>query len=427
MHMGTETRKRKVAAVVLAAGLAAGIGVGCSVDEPRPTMTGPSEFALSIGMLASPDQLPRDGSSESVVTVTVRNESGQAVAGQRLAVTANVGSLSATEVVTGENGQASFTFVAPTTSASGGVNNASLSITPIGGTTRTNFPRTLVIPLTGTSGVTSATVPTASFTFAPSAPTRNDTVTFDASASTDEGTTCLDRCTYTWNFGGEATGSGRIATHRFQDVRTYAVTLTVTDAAGTTGTTTQNVVVTAGTAPTASITFSPSSPGIFEPVNFTSEASRVGQAGRTLASHIWQFGDGTNATGLRVSKSYNTTGTYTVTLTVTDNVGAQGTATTSVTVVTGVTAAFDVSNPTDTSFTVYFNAEKSLGSTTGFGSRNVITKYIWHFGDSNEEEETATPRISHTFGAATAYTVTLTVEDSAGRRATTSTSITVAF
>jgi PKD repeat protein len=252
-------------------------------------------------------------------------------------------------------------------------------------------------------------------------------VTFDASASTDEGVRCLDLCTYSWTFGGEATGSGRIVTYQFQNARTYAVTLTVTDAAGTRGTTTQNVAVSAGTDPTASFNVSPSSPGIFETVYFTGEASRVGQGGRSLVSHLWQFGDGTNGSGLRVTKRYDTTGTYTVTLTVTDSAGAQGTTTTNVTVVTGVTASFTSSNPADGSFVVYVNAEGSLGSHTGFGSRNLITKYIWDFGDGSDEEETSSPRHRHTFDRESTYRITLTVEDAAGRRATTSASITVVY
>lgn len=421
--MGINIR-RHTRSLGLAAIVAVGAGAGCSVEEPSPSLTGPSEFGLSLSLVAAPDQLPRDGSSQSVVTVTVRNEAGRPVTGQRLAVSANVGTVSQTEVVTGENGSATFAFQAPASTV--GANSASVQVTPIGGTARTATARTLVIPLTGGSGVTSVTAPTADFTFSPSAPTIGQTVTFDATDTKDEGATCLDLCTYSWNFGGEATATGRIVTYGFRAARTYAVTLTVTDGAGSIGTKTKNVAVTEGDAPEASITFSPSSPAIFEPVNFTGEASTVGVAGRRIVSHVWQFGEGTSATGIRVSKTYSVTGTYTVTLTVTDSAGRQDTTTKDVTVVTGVTASFTSSNPTDGKLDVFFNAEGSKGSSTGFGSRNLITKYIWHFGDSNDEETTSSPRVAHTFGAATAYTVTLTVEDSAGRRATTNSSITVA-
>lgn len=52
----------------------------------------------------------------------------------------------------------------------------------------------------------------------------------------------------------------------------------------------------------------------------------------SVASYAWNFGDGGTATGPIVGHTYNSAGTYTATLTVTDNVGAQGSATTKITV-----------------------------------------------------------------------------------------------
>lgn len=410
-----------------AAALAAlsGILAGCSLEEPSaPTFTGPSEFALSVALSATPDQLPRDGSSQSIVTVVVRNDAGRPVSGQRLAVTSNVGTVSQTEVETGEDGRATFAFVAPEAGTAG--NTAVVRVVPLGENFQDQVSRTVTIALTGRSGVTSATAPTADFSdAAPSAPTIGDLVTFDATATKDEGINCLDLCTYSWNFGGEATGTGRIVTYRFKAARTYAVTLTVTDAAGSIGTKTKNTAVTEGTVPTASISFSPSSPGTFETVNFTGEGSRVGQAGRTIVNHQWQFGDGTNASGLRVSKTYSVTGTYTITLTVTDSAGFQGTKTQDVTVVAGVTADFTIS-PTTAAVdqTVIFNAEASKGS-AGFGGRNEITKYIWNFGTSTSTSQTTSPVTSTSYSRTGTYTIVLTVEDSAGRRATKSSTLKV--
>lgn len=409
---------------VLSAIIVAGAVAGCSVEEPSaPTVTGPSEFALSVTLSATPGQLPRDGSSQSIVTVVVRNEAGQPVSGQRLAITSDVGAVSQTQVVTGDDGRATFAFVAP--AAESGSNTAVVRAVPLGENFQDQVSRTVTIALTGRSGVTSATAPTADFSFAPSSPTLNDTVTFDAADTKDEGVNCLDLCTYSWSFGDAATGTGRIATHRFQVARTYAVTLTVTDAAGSIGTKTKNVAVTEGTAPTASISFSPSSPGIYETVSFTGEASKVGQAGRTIVNHQWQFGDGTNASGLRVSKTYSVTGTYTITLTVTDSAGFQGTKTQDVTVVAGVTADFTIS-PTTAAVdqTVIFNAEASKGS-AGFGGRNEITKYIWNFGTSTSTSQTTSPITSTSYSRTGTYTIVLTVEDSAGRRATKSSTLKV--
>src|SRR3990167_513120 len=121
MHIPTCSRGF-IGALISAA--LSGALAGCSLEEqPAPAFTGPSEFALSVTLSASPDQLPRDGSSQSVITVTVRDASGQPVVGQRLSVASSVGAVSERDIVTGNEGRATFAFVAP---ASGTIGNAAV-------------------------------------------------------------------------------------------------------------------------------------------------------------------------------------------------------------------------------------------------------------------------------------------------------------
>lgn len=54
----------------------------------------------------------------------------------------------------------------------------------------------------------------------------------------------------------------------------------------------------------------------------------------TIASYSWNFGDGGTGSGVAPTHAYNTTGSFTVTLTVTDNLGAQGSATTTASITT---------------------------------------------------------------------------------------------
>ena len=223
--------------------------------------------------------------------------------------------------------------------------------------------------------------------------------------------------------------------YRFQSVRTYAVKLTVTDAAGSSANKTQNVTVTAGNDPTANIVTSPSSPGQFETVTFNGSRSTAA-AGRTVVSYAWNFGDpkatnGGTATGVIATHKYDVTGTYTATLTVTDSAGLTNVGQSTVTVASGVTADFTIS-PTSPVINqvVILNAEASKGGSE-FGSKNPITKYIWNFGITTDIVTESDPITSvengdnHGFPTAKTYTINLTVEDSAGRRATTSKTVTV--
>jgi len=85
---------------------------------------------------------------------------------------------------------------------------------------------------------------TASFTFSPTNPEPGDTVNFNGSPSTAAGGATITQ--YVWDFGDGATETKTEPTtsHAYGVAREYVVRLTVTDSAGRTGTTTQNVAVT---------------------------------------------------------------------------------------------------------------------------------------------------------------------------------------
>lgn len=159
--------------------------------------------------------------------------------------------------------------------------------------------------------------------------------TVNGSTSTDADGTIAS---YAWDFGDGATATGVTpAAHAYAAAGTYQVKLTVTDDKGASGTVTKAVTVTAGPAnqnPVASFTATPTD--LTVAVDGTASTDPDG----SVASYAWNFGDGSTATGSTASHPYAAAGTYTVTLTVTDNLGAVNTVTKSVTVVAPAGAAF---------------------------------------------------------------------------------------
>jgi chitodextrinase len=308
-------------ALPLAATLAA-----CSIEKDMPpSIAGPSEFGVALTMSATPDILMRDGNSMSVVTLSVRNSDGGAIAGQRVMLglsPSNGGTLSNYEVVTGADGRASFELMAPPTSTA--VDVVSIVATPVGQNFDNTVSRTMSVRLVGPA----APVPAIAFT--PTAPERMQLVTFDASATTVNGAICGDECTYMWKFGSEQNATGRIVTYRFQNAVTYPVQLTVTSPSGMVSTRTQNVDVSAETI-AVRITASPSAPIVNREVRFDGRSSTA-SGGATIVDYQWDFGDDTESSGPTAGNTYDDAGTYTVRLTVRDSFGRTATDTSEVTV-----------------------------------------------------------------------------------------------
>jgi len=101
---------------------------------------------LSVTSTASPDALPRDGRSTSLVQLFVRDDQDTAVAGQRFTVRTTAGTLSATDLTTDSSGIATVRFTAPP--ASTNASSATIVLTPVSGTrAATAGPRTVIFAL----------------------------------------------------------------------------------------------------------------------------------------------------------------------------------------------------------------------------------------------------------------------------------------
>ena len=87
----------------------------------------------------------------------------------------------------------------------------------------------------------------------------------------------------------------------------------------------------ANQSPTASFTFSPTSPVVGEAVQFDGSASNDPDG--SIVSYAWSFGDGGTAPGAFVSHVFSSNTSFSVTLTVTDDDGATGSQTKTVNVI----------------------------------------------------------------------------------------------
>jgi PKD repeat protein len=250
--------------------------------------------------------------------------------------------------------------------------------------------------------------PTGSFT----ARANGLTVTFDASASRDaEG----PLASYRWNFGDGTTAlstNSATVTHVYSASGTYVVNLVVLDANAVASTVfSQNVTalpLALNQAPSAR--FAAAANGLSAGV----DASLSTDPDGTINTYAWSFGEpgsSTNtANGKTATHTYGTTGTYTVTLVVTDNTGLTATSLQQVNIV-GTPNVNPIANFTSTrdALLVSFTA---AGSTDSDGT---ISTYSWNFGESNSPANTATGvTTTHAFKFAGSYTVTLVVTDNRG-------------
>ena len=155
--------------------------------------------------------------------------------------------------------------------------------------------------------------PTASFTASDvehNTSLAGGTVTFTCTATDeDEG----DTLEYTWDFGDDETSTDQNPVHVYAANGSYDVTVTVTD--GTDSYTTDTTTILVGNqAPTADFTYLADN----LTVTFTDASTDDG----TVSTWAWDFGDeNTSALQAPEAHTYAANGTYTVTLTVTDEYG----------------------------------------------------------------------------------------------------------
>ena len=160
-------------------------------------------------------------------------------------------------------------------------------------------------------------LPVAAFTATPDSGETPLEVTFNASASDDPDG---DIVSYTWDFDDGGSGSGRILTHRFDGEGVYQVRLTVEDDRGATDTATRTITVgppPPNIPPIAEFTASPADGEA--PLEVSFDATESSDPDGIIIAYLWDFDDGSSATGETVTHTFDAAGEYDVKLTVIDN------------------------------------------------------------------------------------------------------------
>jgi PKD repeat protein len=411
--------------------------VACTLGKPQaPPLTGPSELAQSMSIRATPDSISQDGGSQSSIVITVLDPNGKGIPGLAIrldmqvnGVVQDFGTLSARTIVTDSNGRASAIYTAPPAPpANAGGSGVLLQI--VATITGTNFiaaqSQNVEIRLVPPGVILPLIRFVANFTFSPPGPTQGQAVFFDASTTTDPDGVVVS---YSWDFGDGQGATGKTASHTYTQAGTFSVTLTVADGAGRGSSTTKGVAVGAGSPPVnVDFTISPTAPAVAQDITFVATA-QSGVPGHSIVRYDWNFGSGgATAQGQIVTKSYDAPGNYTVTLTVTDDIGLTKTVSKPVPVVSasgGLFASFTIS-PTSPAATQSIDFDGS-NSTAPSG----ISRYDWNFGDPDCHDGisdgcVASGRIvQHTYRLPGTYVARLTITDNQGRTATTTKDVSV--
>jgi len=150
----------------------------------------------------------------------------------------------------------------------------------------------------------------------------------DTSTDTDSAIT-----NWEWSFGDGNNSTEQNPSYSYTNSGSYSVSLTVTDGYGLFDTTSQMVSVVAAIPPTADFSVSANA-GLVNIID-TSTVNTSVDANNNISAESWNFGDGSPVSTIigNQTHTYTSSGTYTITLQVTDEVGQISTLTAQISVI----------------------------------------------------------------------------------------------
>jgi PKD repeat protein len=259
------------------------------------------------------------------------------------------------------------------------------------------------------------TGPTAALSVSPASGTAPLQVVADASGSA-AGSSPIS--SYSFNFGdGTTVGpqSGATANHTYQSAGSYTVTVTATDSNNLTSQATKSVTVTAqqATGPTAALSVSPASGTA--PLQVTADASGSTAGSSPISSYTFDFGDGTTVgpqSGATANHTYQSAGSYTVTVTAADGNSLISKATKTVTVTAQNTSPAQYVNQIATNYstTSHTSGSVTVWRTSGVAAGDLIIATVQLTGTASAGAVTGTDTQGNTL------TVASDISDGSGDR-----------
>jgi PKD repeat protein len=233
-------------------------------------------------------------------------------------------------------------------------------------------------------------------------------VNFDGSASKASAGSSIVK--YEWDFDNDGIidAEGAKTSYTYTQKGQFTAVLKVTDSLGQVDTDTCIITV-LNRPPVASFTYTPFKPTIKDDVKFVDTSL---DSDGSIVSWFWDFGDGITSTDRNPTHKYSSKGNFTVTLTVTDNDGAQGT----------ITKVVTIYNIAPTASFKYSPSEPTVGEDVQFVDESTdpegkLTSWLWNFGDGYTS---TIKNPTHKYQKEGTYNVTLTVTDDEGLTDTTS-------
>ena len=241
-------------------------------------------------------------------------------------------------------------------------------------------------------------IPVAEFSAASDEITMGESVQF-----TDQ--SLNDPSSWLWDFGDGSSSTQENPLHTFELAGTYTVTLTASNISGSDQEIKTDYITVYPHIPVCEFSGTPLLLSVGGSVQFTDESLN------DPVSWVWNYGDGSSSTQKNPSHTYTSSGTFTVTLNVSNAAGSDS----------ETKIAYITVNPL-TPITDFSGTPRVL--TVGAGvqftdeSSNVPTSWSWNFGDGSSSTQ---ENPFHTYTISGTYSVTLNASNSAGSDAETKT------